>query len=184
MRTNAVTCLQRALLVHDLQTLTGPEWESCFKQVLFPLMYDLLTEVPNANINASLLEESRMRAATIMSKVFLHHLTPLIALPTFSELWLDILDYIEKFMRIGSDMLHEAMLESLKNMLLVMHSVSFSFQWRRMNIVDNLQLFQVRVFHNMDGVTHSPLWELTWKRVNQFLPNLREELFDKEPSKS
>lgn len=31
-------------------------------------------------------------------------------------------------------------------------------------------------------MTHSPLWELTWKRVNQFLPNLKEELFDKEPS--
>lgn len=35
VRTSAVTCLQRALLVHDLQTLTGPEWESCFKQVNF-----------------------------------------------------------------------------------------------------------------------------------------------------
>lgn len=32
-RTSAVTCLQRSLLVHDLQTLSGPEWESCFKQV-------------------------------------------------------------------------------------------------------------------------------------------------------
>lgn len=35
VRTSAVTCLQRALLVHDLQTLSGPEWESCFKQVRF-----------------------------------------------------------------------------------------------------------------------------------------------------
>lgn len=33
VRTSAVTCLQRSLLVHDLQTLSGPEWESCFKQV-------------------------------------------------------------------------------------------------------------------------------------------------------
>lgn len=41
----------------------------------------------------------------------------------------------------------------------------------------------MRVFHNSDGVTHSPLWELTWKRVTQFLPNLKEELFDKDPSK-
>lgn len=65
-----------------------------------------------------------MRTATIMSKVFLHHLTPLIALPGFNELWLEILDYFERFMKIGSDMLYEAVLESLKNMLLVMHSVS------------------------------------------------------------
>lgn len=79
---------------------------------------------PNSGVDAALLEESRMRTATIMSKVFLHHLTPLIALSTFNELWLDILDYIEKFLNVGSDMLHEAMLESLKNMLLVMNSVS------------------------------------------------------------
>lgn len=97
-----------------------------FVQVLFPLLYELLNEIPSSNncIDASLLEESRMRSATIMSKVFLHHLTPLISLVTFNELWMDILDYIEKFLNIGSDMLHEAMLESLKNMLLVMHSVS------------------------------------------------------------
>lgn len=88
------------------------------------MLYDLLTEVPTINITSNVLEESRMRTATIMSKVFLHHLVPLIALQSFSELWLDVLDYIEKFMRIGSDMLHEAMRESLKNMLLVMHSVS------------------------------------------------------------
>lgn len=96
--------------------------------MLFPLLYDLLIEVPTAHITGNVLEESRMRTATIMSKVFLHHLVPLITLQSFSELWLDVLDYIEKFMRIGSDMLHEAMRESLKNMLLVMHSVSgFSY---------------------------------------------------------
>lgn len=40
----------------------------------------------------------------------------------------------------------------------------------------------MRVFYNDDGVTQSPLWDLTWKRVNQFLPNLKEELFGKDPS--
>ncbi|XP_059608620.1 Golgi-specific brefeldin A-resistance guanine nucleotide exchange factor 1 isoform X2 [Phlebotomus argentipes] len=156
VRTSAITCLQRALLVHDLQTLSGPEWAGCFKQVLFPLLSDLLAECP-APSDPSLLEESRMRTATIMSKVFLHHLTPLIGLVGFAELWLEILDYIERFMKVGSDMLHEAMLESLKNMLLVMHSV--------------------RVFHAADGVSHAPLWDVTWSRISLFLPHLKEELF-------
>lgn len=103
-------------------------------QVLFPLLSELLAEKPSKPADAGLLEESRMRTATIMSKVFLHHLTPLIALPGFNELWLEILDYFERFMKIGSDMLYEAVLESLKNMLLVMHSVSrglprFSLKW-------------------------------------------------------
>lgn len=43
-------------------------------------------------------------------------------------------------------------------------------------------LQQVRVFQNDDGISNSPLWEITWKRISQFLPNLKEELFDKEPS--
>lgn len=98
-----------------------------------------------------------MRTATIMSKVFLHHLNPLIGLAGFNELWLEILDYFERFMKIGSDMLYEAVLESLKNMLLVMHSVC--------------------VFHNSDGVTHSTLWDVTWQRISGFLPNLKDELF-------
>ncbi|XP_055643698.1 Golgi-specific brefeldin A-resistance guanine nucleotide exchange factor 1 isoform X2 [Toxorhynchites rutilus septentrionalis] len=157
VRTSAVTCLQRALLVQDLQTLTGLEWAGCFKQVLFPLLSELLSEKPVKPVDAGLLEESRMRTATIMSKVFLHHLTPLIALAGFNELWLEILEYFECFMKIGSDLLYEAVLESLKNMLLVMHSVC--------------------VFHNSDGVTHSVLWDLTWQRISGFLPNLKDELF-------
>ncbi|XP_053692933.1 Golgi-specific brefeldin A-resistance guanine nucleotide exchange factor 1 [Sabethes cyaneus] len=162
VRTSAITCLQRALLVQDLQTLTGLEWAGCFKQVLFPLLSELLAEKPAKPADAGLLEESRMRTATIMSKVFLHHLTPLIALPGFNELWLEILEYFERFMKVGSDMLYEAVLESLKNMLLVMHSVC--------------------VFHNSDGVTHSTLWDVTWQRISGFLPHLKDELFKTDTS--
>lgn len=131
---------------------------------MFPLLYELLNEIPSssARLDVGLLEESRMRSATIMSKVFLHHLTPLISLATFHELWMDILDYIEKFLNTGSDMLHEAILESLKNMLLVMHSV--------------------RIFHNDDG-SHSQLWHITWNRIGKFLPHLKEELFERELSR-
>lgn len=64
---SAITYLQRALLVHDLQTLSGPEWEDCFHRVLFPLLAQLLNPiVPN---NASAMEETRIRAATVLSKV-------------------------------------------------------------------------------------------------------------------
>ncbi|EDW47538.1 Golgi-specific brefeldin A-resistance guanine nucleotide exchange factor 1 isoform X1 [Drosophila sechellia] len=163
VRTHAISCLQqRALLVHDLQTLSGTEWCSCFHQVLFPLLNELLPESNAAGqLDAALLEESRIRTATIMSKVFLQHLTTLIELGNaFNELWLDILDYIERFMKVGSDTLSEQMQEILKNMLLVMHSV--------------------RVFHNQDGSLQQALWELTWRRIGEFLPNLKEELFHDE----
>ncbi|XP_050322826.1 Golgi-specific brefeldin A-resistance guanine nucleotide exchange factor 1 [Bactrocera neohumeralis] len=167
VRTYAISCLQqRALLVHDLQTLSGAEWASCFQQVLFPLLNELLPESASvAHLEIVLLEESRIRTATIMSKVFLHHLTPLIELGTaFNELWIDILDYIERFMKVGSDMLSEQMQEILKNMLLVMHSV--------------------RVFHNDDGTLQLPLWDLTWQRIGEFLPNIKEELFHDEDKRA
>lgn len=62
---SAVTYLQRALLVPDLQALTGEEWESCFSQVLFPL----LTRLLDPAVNTEGIEETRMRAATVLSKV-------------------------------------------------------------------------------------------------------------------
>lgn len=159
VRTDAISCLQKALLAHDLQTLSGSEWEGCFRQVLFPLLGNLLAEQVPAG-DPMRMEESRMRTATIMSKVFLHHLTPLLGLQEFTQLWMEILEYLERFMRIGSDMLYEAMLEGLKNMLLVMHSL--------------------RVFHNADGLSHSQLWVVTWEKIGQFLPNLKGELFSGE----
>ena len=101
---SAITYLQRALLVHDLQTLTATEWESCFNKVLFPLLAKLLESV-NPHDPAGM-EETRMRAATVLSKVFLHHLTPLLSLPTFTALWLTILDFMDRYMHADkSDLL-------------------------------------------------------------------------------
>ena len=37
VRSQALTYLQRALLVHDLQTLSAVEWESCFNKVWFAM---------------------------------------------------------------------------------------------------------------------------------------------------
>jgi len=104
VRMSAITYLQRALLVHDLQTLMAPEWESCFNKVLFPLLAKLLEPISPQDPTG--MEETRMRAATVLSKVFLHHLTPLLSLPTFTALWLTILDFMDKYMHVDrSDLL-------------------------------------------------------------------------------
>ncbi|KAI4455886.1 guanyl-nucleotide exchange factor [Holotrichia oblita] len=153
VRINAISYLQRALLVHDLQMLTAPEWEACFQRVLFPLLSQLLEQNSKDPVT---MEEFRIRAATVLSKVFLHHLTPLLSLNTFGKLWLTILDYMDKYMHAeGSDLLYEAIPESLKNMLLVMESA--------------------KVFEGPDGP--NILWAQTWDRINKFLPQMKEELF-------
>ncbi|XP_063730862.1 Golgi-specific brefeldin A-resistance guanine nucleotide exchange factor 1 isoform X1 [Eleginops maclovinus] len=157
VRMQALTYLQRALLVHDLQTLDATEWESCFNKVLFPLLTKLLDNISPADVGG--MEETRMRACTLLSKVFLQHLSPLLSLPTFAALWLTILDFMDKYMHAGSsDLLLEAIPESLKNMLLVMDTAG--------------------IFHSADSRTgYSDLWEITWERIDCFLPHLREELF-------
>ncbi|XP_043911932.1 Golgi-specific brefeldin A-resistance guanine nucleotide exchange factor 1 isoform X2 [Protopterus annectens] len=157
VRMQALTYLQRALLVHDLQTLDALEWESCFNKVMFPLLTKLLENISPADVGG--MEETRMRASTLLSKVFLQHLSPLLSLPTFAALWLTILDFMDKYMIAGSsDLLLEAIPESLKNMLLVMDTAG--------------------IFHNADSQTgYSDLWEITWERIDCFLPRLREELF-------
>ncbi len=54
-------------------------------------------------------------------QVFLQHLGPLSSLPTFTALWLTILDFLAQFVSTASsDLLADALPESLKNMLLVM----------------------------------------------------------------
>ncbi|NWS72399.1 GBF1 factor, partial [Crotophaga sulcirostris] len=157
IRMQALTYLQRALLVHDLQALDALEWESCFNKVLFPLLTKLLENISPADVGG--MEETRMRASTLLSKVFLQHLSPLLSLTTFAALWLTILDFMDKYMHAGSsDLLLEAIPESLKNMLLVMDTAG--------------------IFHNADSRTgYSDLWEITWERIDCFLPRLRDELF-------
>ncbi|XP_063047451.1 Golgi-specific brefeldin A-resistance guanine nucleotide exchange factor 1 isoform X2 [Engraulis encrasicolus] len=157
VRMQALTYLQRALLVHDLQTLDAAEWESCFNKVLFPLLTKLLDNISPADVGG--MEETRMRACTLLSKVFLQHLSPLLSLPTFTALWLTILEFMDKYMHAGSsDLLLEAIPESLKNMLLVMDTAG--------------------IFLSSDSRSgYSALWEITWERIDCFLPHLREELF-------
>lgn len=86
----------------------------------------------------------------------MHHLTPLLSLPTFTNLWITILDYMDKYMHAdNSDLLYEAIPESLKNMLLVMDSA--------------------KVFEGQE--VPGQLWELTWEKIATFLPHMKDDLF-------
>ncbi|KAK8721863.1 hypothetical protein OTU49_012614 [Cherax quadricarinatus] len=158
IRNMAMTYLQRALLNHDLQALSAGEWESCFNKVLFPLLAKLLQPLPGSS--PASLEETRVRAATLVQKVYLRHLTPLLTLATFTALWLTILDFMDKYLNTHrSDHLSDAIPEILKNMLLVMETT--------------------QVFHTADGFTR--LWTITWDRIDAFLPDFRHNLFRSHP---
>lgn len=151
VRAAAITFLQSTLLAHDLSQLSAVEWSQCLEQVLFPLLAQLLG--PICGNDPVGVEETRVRSAMLLSKVFLHHLTPLLTLPGFLPLWLTVLDLMRAFMHAdNSELLFEAIPESLKNMLLVMSSTGVL-------------------------TSSSKLWDPTWRTINHFLPNLKGELF-------
>ncbi|XP_058806216.1 Golgi-specific brefeldin A-resistance guanine nucleotide exchange factor 1-like [Phymastichus coffea] len=155
VRAAAITSLQSTLLAHDLSQLSAVEWSQCLEQVLFPLLAQLLS--PIAVNDPLAVEETRVRAAMLLSKVFLHHLTPLLTLPGFLPLWLTVLDLLRAYMHAdNSENLYEAIPESLKNMLLVMASA---------NVLQ----------------PESYLWTPTWRTIDAFLPNLKGELFPEPP---
>ncbi|XP_031833133.2 sec7 domain-containing protein garz [Nomia melanderi] len=155
VRTAAITYLQSTLLAHDLAQLSAVEWSQCLEQVLFPLLAQLLG--PIAANDPIGVEETRVRAAMLLSKVFLHHLNPLLTLPGFLPLWLTVLDLLRAYMHAdNSELLFEAIPESLKNMLLVMSSA---------NVL----------------APDSNLWTPTWRTIDGFLPNLKDELFPEPP---
>ena len=70
-------------------------------QVFFPMLSRLMEEEGKMDI-----EETRMRACNLLCKVFLQRLPQLSSLRTFTELWVGILDTMDKYMHIeGSELL-------------------------------------------------------------------------------
>ncbi|XP_068617619.1 Golgi-specific brefeldin A-resistance guanine nucleotide exchange factor 1 [Battus philenor] len=141
---SAIAYLQRALLAPALAALGGAGWEACFEHVLLPL----LSEPPRR-------ADAAARADTVMCKVFLQHLQALGARASFAALWARVLRVQRALLAAPQEPLREAALESLKNMLLVMHSV--------------------RIFNS--GESYNDLWYITWEIISEFLPTLKDELF-------
>ncbi|CAF2138284.1 unnamed protein product [Rotaria magnacalcarata] len=159
VRSSALGYLQRSVLLPELHILSPTEWESVFNKVLFPLLLKLL-ETTNITDHVHGIEETRVRVSQLLCRIFLQHLSPLLTLPTFTALWLTILDFMDKYLKSDqTDMLRESVRESLKNMLLVMNTTGL-----------------------FDG--EQPLSVITKDRIHSFLPGLWEEVFKMSTSVS
>lgn len=83
--------------------------------------------------------------------------SPLSLLASFRPLWLRLLDYMDRYLHADrSDLLSEAIPESLKNMILVM---------------DNTEMFN----------TIPDLYDMTVTRIGAFLPELLAEVMPGPP---
>uniref|UniRef100_A0A7E4ZYQ2 SEC7 domain-containing protein n=1 Tax=Panagrellus redivivus TaxID=6233 RepID=A0A7E4ZYQ2_PANRE len=157
VRTLALTTLARALLIPQFFELGPQQWEKCFADVLFPLLLKLLDG--NTTADPADLEETRVRVIQLTAKVLLNHLIKLIELKDFDALFLRVLEFMRRYWNCErSELLKEAIPESLKNMLLV---------------VDNATIFY----------TQPQLYERTCEDLKRFLPHLVDEVMLKLPVK-
>ncbi|KAL2267731.1 hypothetical protein VTJ83DRAFT_5008 [Remersonia thermophila] len=162
----ALGSLQRTLLSPELTTAKGgeteeggasTEWTAIFGEVLFPLILHLLKpEVFSSDRDG--MSETRVQAASLLCKVFLQYLVALSTWEGMLDLWVKIIDIMDRLMNSGQgDSLEEAVPENLKNVVLIMSSNGY--------LVPPSQ-----------DPSKKDLWEETWKRIDRFLPRLREEL--------
>ncbi|KAK9453145.1 hypothetical protein V1511DRAFT_513092 [Dipodascopsis uninucleata] len=155
VRQHAFGSLQRTLLAPELSsTYDDFEWTSIFGTVLFPLISGLLRpEVYQSDPRG--MGETRLHATSLLCKVFLFYLERLSGWEGMLDLWLRILDMMDRLMNSSpKDNLEDAVAESLKNVLLVMSSSQYL----------------VRPEQSNDDEKKLELWEQTWKRLERFMP--------------
>ena len=105
------------------------------------------------------MSDTRVQAANLLCKIFLHYLVLLSEWDGMLDLWLKILDIMDRLMNSGQgDNLEEAVPESLKNILLVMADGGF-------------------IQPPTKEQPPTELWVETCKRIDRFLPDLIKEIF-------
>ena len=100
IRHEAFSCLQGSLLSPELASVDHQEWTAIFGEVLFPLILRLLKpEVYQSDPIG--MSETRVQVATLLCKIFLHYLVLLSEWDGMLDLWLKILDILDRLMNSG-----------------------------------------------------------------------------------
>ena len=158
IRHKAMTALQRSLLSENLASDDHTEWIAIFGEVLFPLIGRLL-KPEIFQLDQVGMVDTRIQAATLLCKIFLRYLDHLADNDQMLEIWLKVLDILDRMMNSGSgDALAEAVPESLKNILLVMAGSGYLTPPGK-------------------GQKGDQTWEETQKRLERFQPDVLQSLF-------
>ncbi|KAI5212196.1 Sec7-domain-containing protein [Aureobasidium subglaciale] len=132
----------------------GQEVAQSLKSLLKPEVYQM---------DPAGMGEMRVQTAQLLCKIFLHYLVMLSEWEGMHDLWMEILDLMDRLMNSGQgNTLAEAVPESLKNVLLVMSSSGYL----KPPSDDDEQSEQQK-----------QLWKDTSDRLQSFLPELMPELF-------
>jgi len=157
----ALPLLGRTLLANELITLSTDSWVAILDHIVFPILTELLKSP--SSLSKEILEDRRLKAAQgILCKTFLQYLSKFIESAVFLGIWKKMLNYIEMYMKAGkSDLLHIALTEALKNILMVLYS-------------SGVMIESTETLANSQ-YTRKEFCDLTWLIINQFSPGLELE---------
>lgn len=100
VRQLAFSALQRSLLSPELTCSDPKEWTAIFGKVLFPLILRLLKpEVFSSDRDG--MSEMRVQSASLLCKVFLQYLVLLSEWDGMLDLWVKIVDIMDRLMNSG-----------------------------------------------------------------------------------
>ena len=158
IRHKAIATLQRSLLSGQLASEEHTEWIAIFGEVLFPLVLRLLK--PEVyKLDQVGMGETRIQASNLLCKIFLRYLDELAKCGQMLDVWLKILDVLDRMMNSGQgDALEEAVPESLKNIILVMGGAGY-------------------LSRPSENPENEKMWMETKKKLDRFLPDLFSEVF-------
>ncbi|KAJ7093181.1 hypothetical protein C8R44DRAFT_835540 [Mycena epipterygia] len=169
VRHSAISQLQRILLgPHILfDEADSEQVEEIFNRVIFPLLDELLKpQVFHRDPRG--MPETRLRASALLCKAFMHfEVRDSQAKADIRILWIQILDLLDRLMNIDKgDQLYEAVPESLKNVVLVMHAA---------------QILVPPSADDKRDARQRTLWTATNERVERFLPGFIASVIPQEP---
>ncbi len=100
VRHQSFSSLQRSLLSPQLNSGNQKSWTAIFDEVLFPLIFKLLKpEVYSTDPIG--MSETRLQGANLLCRIFLHYLPSLAEWDGMLNLWLKILDIMDRLMNSG-----------------------------------------------------------------------------------
>ncbi|CAN6628830.1 ARF guanine-nucleotide exchange factor 2 [Trichomonascus vanleenenianus] len=151
VRAEALKHLQRYLLSPDLHEHSMFAWPMVFDDAMFPLITFLLRpEVFETDIRG--MPDTRQEAASLTCKLFLQYIqTSSNDTESIMNVWTKILDTLDRLVT-SSMALQESIIESLKNVLLVVAADKES------------------------AYSGEKFWDMTWSKLDSFLPGLREQI--------
>ncbi|THH01721.1 hypothetical protein EW026_g1024 [Hermanssonia centrifuga] len=136
--------------------------EELFNRVLFHLLDELVK--PQVFLRDPMgMSETRLRASALLCKAFMHLEAREGQNADIRVLWIQVLDLLDRYMNIDRrDQLHEAIPESLKNVVLVMNATGL--------------LVPTPPGEDQRDDRQKALWAATHERIDRFLPGFLVEV--------